>query len=43
MKRIFNKDSSVEFVLSEEEMQVVVLALENLKTSLPLGGDESNV
>lgn len=42
MKRIFNKDSSVEFVLSEEEMQVVVLALENLKNCLPLGGDESN-
>ena len=41
MRKVLNK-GSVEFVLTEDEMQVVVLALENLKNSLPLGGDGLN-
>lgn len=42
MRKILN-DNSVEFVLTEDEMQVVLLAIKNLKNSLPNMGDVSNV
>ena len=38
MRRILNK-GSVEFVLTESEWEIVSIALKQLKTVLPLGGD----